>query len=116
MVNSDQFSPLKSPQKVSIKDTSSAQSDLPASIVRLPNPVKMPKIGDGFSSLVTENRVSRKRIRKKEVSKGQVSSIARFFEKKPPIKGPQEKRKRSPEIEEKKRFRLEATTKDWEAD
>ena len=114
--HSDRFSPLKSPQKVGIIDALNTQSDLPATIVRLPNPVKMPKIGDGFSSLVHENRVRRKRIKKKEVSKGQVSSIARFFEKKPPIKGPQEKRKRSPEIEEKKRLRLEATTKDWEAD
>jgi len=113
--NSDRFSPLKSPQKVSNKATLDAQSDLPATVVRLPNPVRMPKIGDGFSSLVNENRVRRKRIKKKEVSRGQVSSIARFFEKKPPMKGPQEKRKLSPENDEKKRFRLETTTKDGEA-
>ena len=93
------------------------QSFSTSSIVRLPNPVKMPKIGDGFGSLVPKNRVRRKVVKKKDISSGLVTPIRKFFEKKVALQDSNEKRKHSPEnIEEKKKFRLDDTTKEGAAD
>ena len=77
----------------------------------------MPKVEDGFGSLIPKNRVRRKVIRKKDVSNGLVTPIRKFFEKKIALQDSKEKRKHSPEnIEEKKKFRLDDTTKMGAAD
>ena len=77
----------------------------------------MLKIGDVFASLMSKNRVRRKVIRKKDVSTSQITPIRKFFEKKVALQDSKEKRKHSPEnIEEKKKFRLDDTTKEGAAD
>ena len=114
-----QISLEKSPSIITLNknnDVENVQSVSTRSIVRLPNPVKMPKIGDGFGSLVPKNRVRRKVVKKKDISSGLVTPIRKFFEKKIALQDSNEKRKHSPENIEEKKFRLDDTTKEGAAD